>query len=238
MIAVPSDDVLSYKAGYSGADVGMVSTYIAPFANDANSPAFVLPATDGDNAWGGGNSSWNESTPQFFSGCDSAGYTPTTIQDFVNQYGANASDAHIEDGAWIFPEMCYGSPYFLKWVDPPTNPKNLASCYPNTQIDLVTRASPQVLGLGARHRAPTGAKTAEQILETKRHAPTGSPSPTGGSLPRLDGTYTTPTKSNALAHLPCGPRFRLHHYGGRNDDDEGSKSPSPTAARFEMLSPE
>ncbi len=57
MIAVPSDDVLSYKAGYSGADAGMVSGNIAPFANDSAHPVIVLPATDGDNAWGGGSSS-------------------------------------------------------------------------------------------------------------------------------------------------------------------------------------
>ncbi|HAL92700.1 MAG TPA: hypothetical protein DCM68_06720, partial [Verrucomicrobia bacterium] len=111
MIAVPSDDVLSYKAGYSGAEIGMVSGNIAPYATDASNPAIVLPATDGDNAWGGGSSSWMESTPSFFSACDSAGYGPTSIQDFVNQFGGNATTAHIEDGAWIFPEMCYGSPY-------------------------------------------------------------------------------------------------------------------------------
>lgn len=138
MVVVPSDDVLSYKAGYSGAEIGMVNENIAPFANDPNRPALVLPSTDGDNAWGGGSSSWNESTPSFFNACNSAGYTPTSIQDFVDQYGQYAQLAHVEDGAWIFPEMCYGSPYFLKWVDPPTNPNNPGACYPNTQVDMET----------------------------------------------------------------------------------------------------
>ena len=235
MVAVPSDDVLSYKAGYSGADVGMVSSYIAPFANDANNPAFVLPATDGDNAWGGGNSSWNESTPQFFSGCDSAGYTPTTIQDFVNTYGANASDAHIEDGAWIFPEMCYGSPYFLKWVDPPTNPKNLASCYPNTQIDLETPG----FALKFWDWAPVIAganwcETAEQILEDE-----------GGTVADWkiatpydwDGTYSNPNEVERAWHIfLAGLDSGFNYYGGLGNDDEVKQSLANRRA-LEMLSP-
>lgn len=138
MIAVPSDDVLSYKAGYSGAEIGMVNDNIAPYANDPSNPALVLPATDGDNAWGGGDSSWMESAPAFFHNAKSSGYMSYGIQDFVNDYGKNATLAHVEDGAWIFPEMDYGSPYFLKWVDPPCNPAELDKCYPGTQVDLET----------------------------------------------------------------------------------------------------
>jgi len=235
MIAVPSDDVLSYKAGYSGAEVGMVSSYIAPFANDANNPAIVLPATDGDNAWGGGNSSWNESTPAFFSGCDSAGYGPTAIQDFVNSYGANATTVHVEDGAWIFPEMCYGSPYFLKWVDPPTNPKNLASCYPNTQIDLETPG----FALKFWDWAPVIAganwcETAEQILEDE-----------GGSVADWkiatpydwDGTYTNPNEVERAWHIfLAGLDSGFNYYGGLGNDDEVKQSLANRRA-LEMLSP-
>ena len=234
MIAVPSDDVLSYKAGYSGADVGMVSSYIAPFANDSANPAFVLPATDGDNAWGGGNSSWNESTPAFFSGCDSAGYTPTTIQDFVNQYGANATTAHVEDGAWIFPEMCYGSPYFLKWVDPPTS-TNRATCYPNTQIDLETPG----FALKFWDWAPVIAganwcETAEQILEDE-----------GGSVNAWkiacpydwDGTYTNPNEVERAWHVYlAGLDSGFNYYGGLGNDDEVKQSLANRRA-LEMLTP-
>ena len=138
MIAVPSDDVLSYKAGYSGAEIGMVSDNIAPYANDPAHPALVLPSTDGDNAWGGGDSSWMESAPAFFRNAKNNGYMSYGIQDFVNDYGKNATLAHVEDGAWIFPEMDYGSPYFLKWVDPPCNVANIDKCYPGTQVDLET----------------------------------------------------------------------------------------------------
>ena len=51
-----------------------------------------------------GSSSWFEATPQLFNDAANAGYLPTTPQDFVDAYGANAPMAHIEDGAWIFPK--------------------------------------------------------------------------------------------------------------------------------------
>ena len=134
MVAVPSDDVLSYKAGYSGATMDKAEN-ITYGATDAN-PVIILPATDGDNAWGGGDSSWMESWPGFTRDAAGRHWDNTTIQSFVDDYKDSASLAHVEDGAWIFPEMCYGSPYFLKWVDPPCDAKNLDKCYPGTQVNL------------------------------------------------------------------------------------------------------
>ena len=64
---VPSDDVLSYRYGYANEGISKIQNYIAPFATDPNHPVIVMPSTDGDNAWGGGYSSWLEATPQFFS---------------------------------------------------------------------------------------------------------------------------------------------------------------------------
>jgi hypothetical protein len=61
MYAVPSDDVLSYRYGYANEGVGKIDGEIAPHANV---PVIVIPATDGDNAWGGGASSWGEATSQ------------------------------------------------------------------------------------------------------------------------------------------------------------------------------
>ena len=60
-----------------------------------------------------------EATPQFFNDSASAGYNKNTPQGFVDAAKANAPVAHIEDGAWIFPEMDYGSPNFMKWIEPP-----------------------------------------------------------------------------------------------------------------------
>ncbi len=134
MVAVPSDDVISYKAGYSGAEMKYADN-IAYGATDDN-PVIVLPATDGDNAWGGGDSSWKESWPGFTKQAAGRGWDNTTIQDFVDQYGDRADVRHVEDGAWIFPEMDYGSPYFLKWVDPPCDAQHPEDCYPGTQVNL------------------------------------------------------------------------------------------------------
>ena len=132
IILVPSDDVESYVAGYSGAQVGMISANIAPYANDSLRPVVVMPSTDGDNAWGGGNSSYFESTPAFFSACQNAGYQTCSIQDLVNSKPPPAGDGyvHIEDGAWIFPESDYGSPYFLKWIEPPLVPRRARPSIP------------------------------------------------------------------------------------------------------------
>lgn len=221
MIAVPSDDVLSYKAGYSGAEVGMISGNIAPYANDSAHPVMVLPSTDGDNAWGGGSSSWNESTPSFFSSCQNSGYQTTTIQDFVNDFGGAATLAHVEDGAWIFPEMCYGSPYFLKWLEHPLNPDHLSSCYPGTMVDLETPG----FALKFWSYAPLMAganwcETAEQIMKDE-----------GGTVEAWkiqapynwngDGSWNSPNVVELAWHIYLGGLDSgFNYYGGLGNDDE------------------
>ncbi|NQU39563.1 MAG: hypothetical protein HQ523_06390 [Lentisphaerae bacterium] len=228
---VPSDDVLSYKAGYSGAEVGMVSGNIAPYANDANRPVIVLPATDGDNAWGGGSSSWFESTPSFFGACQSLGYKVCAIQDFVNEHGAAADLVHVEPGAWIFPESAYGAPYFLKWVEPPVNPASVATCYTNTIVDLETPG----FALKFWSWAPviTGAnwcETAEQIWTDG-----------GGSVRAwkiahpydnlVNGAWTDPNIIERAWHIYLnGLDSGFNYYGGLGNDDEVKPSLATTRA--------
>ena len=235
MIAVPSDDIESYKAGYSGAQIGMINDNISPYATDPNNPAIVLPATDGDNAWGGGSSSWMESTPAFFNDCQNAGYAPTAIQDFVNQYSNNATLAHIEDGAWIFPETCYGSPYFLKWVEPPLNPNNLPTCYSNTIVDLETPGfSLKFWSYAPIMAGANWCETAEQILEDE-----------GGTVADWkiatpydwDGTYTNPNEVERAWHIfLAGLDSGFNYYGGLGNDDEVKPSLANRRA-IEMLTP-
>lgn len=222
MILVPSDDTLSYVAGYSGAQVGMISSNIAPHANDPNRPAIVLPSTDGDNAWGGGSSSWFESTPAFFSGCQSAGYQVCAVQDLVNAKPPPTGQfAHIEDGSWIFPESDYGSPYFLKWIEPPVGASSSATKYPGTSIDLETPG----FALKFWSWAPviTGAnwcETAEQMLLDE-----------GGSVASWKiqapydwngSTWDPPPNDVELAwHIYlCGLDSGFNYYGGLGNDDE------------------
>ena len=138
MIAVPSDDVLSYRYGYANEGISKIQDSISPFATDPSRPVIVMPSTDGDNAWGGGYSSWMEATPQYFNSAASAGYNKTMPGTFVNAFKNNAPVTHIEDGAWIFPESCYGSANFLKWIEPPLGAKGAPGNYPGTFADLET----------------------------------------------------------------------------------------------------
>ncbi|MBT3193564.1 MAG: hypothetical protein HN341_13520, partial [Verrucomicrobia bacterium] len=237
IIVVPSDDVLSYKAGYSGAEVGMVSGNISPYANDPERPVIVLPSTDGDNAWGGGSSSWNESTPSFFGACQGSGYNVCAIQDFVNQYGGQANDddpIHVEPGAWIFPESAYGAPYFLKWIEPPLS-TNFPVCYPGTQVDLETPGF--ALKFWSWAPVMTGAnwcETAEQIWTDG-----------GGSVDAwkiahpydnlVDGSWTSPNTVERAWHIYLnGLDSGFNYYGGLGNDDE-VKQALATRRAIELL---
>lgn len=236
IIAVPSDDVISYVAGYSGAQVGMINTNIAPFATDPNRPVMVLPATDGDNAWGGGSSSYFESTPAFFGACQSAGYSVTTVQDLVNSKPPPAGQyAHVEDGAWIFPESDYGSPYFLKWIEPPVGSATSTTKVPGTMIDLESPG----FALKFWSWAPviTGAnwcETAEQMLLDEG----GSVQPWKIQAPYdWDGTWTNPNDVELAWHLYLGGLDSgFNYYGGLGNDDEVKPSLA-TRRAIEKLSP-
>ena len=219
MIVVPSDDVLSYRFGYANEGIGKIQTYIAPYATDSSRPVMVMPSSDGDNAWGGGYSSWMEATPQYFSDSANAGYQIAAVQDFVNAHGSAAPVVHVEDGAWIFPESDYGSPYFLKWIEPPLNPTNLAACYPGTKVDLETPG----FALKFWSWAPVIAganwcETAEQMLTDA-----------GGSVQAWkiqciydwDGTYTSPNLVERAWHIYLGGLDSgFNYYGGLGNDDE------------------
>lgn len=221
MYLVPSDDVLSYRFGYANEGIGKIQSSIAPFATDPNKPVIVMPASDGDNAWGGGHSSWMEATPQFFNESAGAGYVKNTPQGFVNAAKANADLVHIEDGAWIFPEMDYGSPNFLKWIEPPLYNAAIGATnrYPSTQADLETPG----FALKFFSYAPlmAGANwviTAEQILKDE-----------GGSVAAWkvqapydwNGTWMNPNDVELAWHIYlAGLDSGFNYYGGLGNDDE------------------
>jgi hypothetical protein len=239
MIAVPSDDVLSYRYGYANEGIGKIGQFISPFATDPARPVMVMPSTDGDNAWGGGSSSWNEATPQLFNGAASAGYKPSTPQDFVNAHGASAPMTHIEDGAWIFPEMCYGSPNFMKWIEPPvaTVANRGVTTVPGTQIDMETPG----FALKFYSYAPLMAganwcETAEQILRDE-----------GGSVQAWkiqdpynnlgNGQWTGANEVEQAWHIYLmGLDSGFNYYGGLGNDDE-MKPGLATRRAVEKLTP-
>ena len=229
MVAVPSDDVLSYRFGFANEGIGKINNNISPYANDPNRPVIVMPSTDGDNAWGGGSSSWFEATPQYFNNSAGAGYVPTTPQDFVDAHGANAPVAHIEDGAWIFPTSDYGSPYFLKWIEPPVAAPNSTSKFPGTIVDMETPGF--ALKFWSWAPVVTGAnwvQTAEQILRDE-----------GGSVEAWkiqapydwDGTWTGANDVELAWHIYLkGLDSGFNYFGGLGNDDEVKPTLATTRA--------
>ena len=115
---VPMCNYMSYVDGYSGENAGDVSTRVAAYS-DASHPSIVLLAHDGDNAWGGGSSYYGSAVTSFSHGASSAGYQPTTIQQFLKDNPVPANDiVHVEDGAWVNAADDWGHPQFINWLWP------------------------------------------------------------------------------------------------------------------------
>jgi hypothetical protein len=116
---VPSEQALSWKDSYSTWDLGLISPLAAK--NNSGKPSLVLLAHDGDNAWSGGFSYYNEWVPQFASTATNDGYQPTTIQQFLHDFPADPNDVvHVEDGGWVFADSDFGSPSYINWNWPPS----------------------------------------------------------------------------------------------------------------------
>ena len=119
IILAPSDQAFGWKDSYSTWDLGL----IAPLAarNNPAKPSLVFCAHDGDNAWSGGSSYYNEWVPQMANTAAADGYEPTTIEQFINDFPPSAGDVvHVEDGGWVFADGDMGSPSFINWNWPPS----------------------------------------------------------------------------------------------------------------------
>lgn len=115
---VPMCNYISYLDGFGTHGTSDISSNIEPFSNTTQ-PSIVLMAHDGDNAWGGGSSYYNESVTGFSHAAASAGYEPTTIQQFLTNHPVPATDmVHVEDGAWVNAASDWGHPQFINWLWP------------------------------------------------------------------------------------------------------------------------
>ncbi len=237
MYAVPSDDVLSYRYGYANEGVGKIDGEIAPHANV---PVIVIPSTDGDNAWGGGASSWGEATAQLFGESAARGYKPSTPQDFVNAVKSSVTtDTHIEDGAWIFPEMCYGSPNFMKWIEPPvaTVANRGKTTVPGTQIDMETPGfALKFYSFAPLMAGANWVETAEQIWLDE--SATNKVEAWKIQAPYdWDGKWTQPNDVELAWHIYLkGLDSGFNYYGGLGNDDE-MKPGLATRRAVEKLQP-
>ena len=233
ILMVPSDDIQSYKAGYSGWQQGLIDANIAPYATDPARPCLVMPATDGDNAWGGGSSSWDGDAPSLM---NNGSYPGVAVQDFVNQYGGAADTVHMEDGAWIFPETDYGSPYFLKWVEPPAK-SGSSNCVYNTQIDLETPGfTPKFYSWAPVMAGANWCITAEQIWTNQNGAGSVAAWKIQAPYDNLaGGAFTSPNIVERAWHIfLCGLDSGFNYYGGEGNDDE-VKTSLATRRAVEML---
>ena len=116
---VPADQAMGWKDSYSGWDTGLIGPIAA--RNNPAKPALILLAHDGDNAWSGGNSYYNEWVQQFTSQVSSSGYEPSTVEQFLQDWPADPNDiVHVEDGGWVYADSDFGSPSFINWNWPPS----------------------------------------------------------------------------------------------------------------------
>ncbi len=119
IIVAPSDQVFSWQDGYSTWDLGQIAPVAA--RNNPAHPSLVLCAHDGDNAWGGGYSYYNQWVPEMASDAVTDGYEPTTIEQFLADFPPATNDViHIEDGGWVNAVGDFGSPSFINWNWPPS----------------------------------------------------------------------------------------------------------------------
>jgi Starch/carbohydrate-binding module (family 53)/Glycosyl hydrolase family 57 len=119
VIVAPSDQVFGWKDSYSTWDLGLVDFVAA--RNNTSKPSLVFCAHDGDNAWSGGSSYYNEWVPNMASTAAGKGYEPTTIEQFIADFPPDTGDVvHVEDGGWVFADSDFGSPSFINWNWPPS----------------------------------------------------------------------------------------------------------------------
>ena len=122
MDVVPMADLLSYQNGFSSMGTEEIDKNIAPFSTEEH-PTILLLAHDGDNAWGGGDSYYQESVPSFANAAAAKGYNPTTIQQFLSSYPVPEDDiVKVEDGSWVNAANDWGHPQFINWLWPLYNP--------------------------------------------------------------------------------------------------------------------
>eukprot|EP00756_Hemistasia_phaeocysticola_P032911 Hpha_TRINITY_DN16436_c0_g16::TRINITY_DN16436_c0_g16_i1::g.164152::m.164152 len=121
MTVVPAAMAVSWLDGYECIDTSAIDP-LAGNATDPDHPLLILMAHDGDNAFGGGYSYYQQCVPNFVKQAISKGYQPSTVQQYLKEHPVADEDlVHVEDGAWVNKDGDFGSPTFQGWSWPPTN---------------------------------------------------------------------------------------------------------------------
>jgi hypothetical protein len=113
----PCDQSQGWKDGYSCLGADFLANLEA--RNNTGIPSMVVLSHDGDNAFGGGYSYYNECVPNLANGAKTRGNEVVTIQDYVNRYKNNITQTiHVEDGGWVNADGDFGSPTYINWNYP------------------------------------------------------------------------------------------------------------------------
>lgn len=114
LVVVPAANAMGWEEGYALFGTGGID--MMAWANDPARPMLVLFAHDGDNAWSGGDSYYNQNVPGFSHAAAAQGYTPTTVATYLRHHPVPHHDVvHVEDGGWVNADGDFGSPQFINW---------------------------------------------------------------------------------------------------------------------------
>jgi hypothetical protein len=192
LIVAPSDQAFGWKDSYSTWDLGLTD-FVAQRNNPAQ-PSLVFCAHDGDNAWSGGSSYYNEWVPNMASQAAAKGYEPTTIEQFINDFPPDANDVvHVEDGGWVFADSDFGSPMFINWHWPPSYSSAGANVV-DPSIGVSDKADNWRVIIATENRV----KTAQQI---------------SGTTPRIDQVRDP----GSFSATPNAVELGWHYYLGSLD---------------------
>ena len=165
IIVVPMTDLGSYRDGYSQQGIDILNL-LNGYASNTR-PCLALFSHDGDNAWGGGFSYYQEAVPNFTGSAVGAGYRPTTIQTFLDEAPPPAGDlVHVEDGAWFNAADDWGHPQFWNWLWYPQRNRSSPSYNyndPSTYADIENGWAEDFRNWAVIVAAQNYVSTAEQI---------------------------------------------------------------------------
>lgn len=117
---IPAANAMSWNEGYATYGTGEIDA-IAGY-NDPAHPMLVLFAHDGDNAWAGGYSYFNENVTSFCHQAVAKGYEPSVVDEYLADHPIDPADVvHVEDGGWVNADGDFGSPQFINWNWPLVN---------------------------------------------------------------------------------------------------------------------
>lgn len=121
LVVVPAANAMGWDEGYGLYGTGDIDQIA--LANNPSRPMLVLLAHDGDNAWSGGYSYYNENVNQFAHNAAANGYTPTTVATYLAHHPVPQDDVvHVEDGGWVNADGDFGSPQYINWNWPLVGP--------------------------------------------------------------------------------------------------------------------